>query len=103
MNKTAASDGSLKSLLFDRLPDEKFAKPQLARNENSNEDLGRLLNNALDNPLSYPQLSEAVFKGDQVAIALQSGLPRAKEIVLSLLNHVIPTLTFKGRQHETTH
>ena len=43
---------------------------------------------ALDAPLFYPPLKESVFPGDQVAIALQNGLPQPMQLLSSLLGNL---------------
>jgi len=48
---------------------------------------------AMENPLEYPPISDSLVAGDQVAIALQSDLPRPAEVVQALLDQ-ISTLDF---------
>lgn len=74
--------------LFDHLSDEKFAKPQLAAEYLPNIDVAKALSDALVKPILYPPLSESVFPGDRVGIALQSDLPHSRVVLESLLERL---------------
>lgn len=79
---------SIHTDLFEQLSDDKFAKPQLSENTEPNFDVAQGLNHALENPLFYPPISQSVFPGDTIAIALQSDLPHPEIILESLLQHL---------------
>ena len=74
--------------LFDQLPDEKFAKPQLGVEHESNVDVAAAFSSALAEPFLYPPLEQSVFPGDDIAIVLQSDLPHAKLALQSLLDQL---------------
>ena len=74
--------------LFDQLPDEKFAKPQLGVEHESNVDVAAAFSSALAEPFLYPPLDQSVFPGDDIAIVLQSDLPHAKLALQSLLDQL---------------
>ena len=71
--------------LIAQLSDDKFAKPQLDKateqaNENENRaSVSEMIKTALAQPMFYPPLHESVFAGDQIAIAVQSNLPHARQ------------------------
>ena len=88
MPKKPNSSNDIQPALFDNLSDSKFSKPQLDRQTEVEFDLAASMKNALDNPLFYPPLKESVFPGDQVAIALQNGLPQPLQLLTSLLENL---------------
>ncbi len=77
--------------LIAQLSDDKFAKPQLDKateqaNENENRaSLSEMIKTALAQPMFYPPLHESVFAGDQIAIAVQSNLPHARQVLECVL------------------
>ena len=84
MTATPHQSANIQTALIDQLSDEKFLKPQRVAAPQQPIDLGSALRAALAEPLHFPAISESVFPGDRVAIALQFGLPHANQI-LSLL------------------
>lgn len=74
--------------LFDRLPDEKFAKPQLDVDQQPSIDVAAVFSAALADPLLYPPLAQSVFPGDDVAIVLQSDLPQSIVALECLLDEL---------------
>ena len=74
--------------LFDQLPDGKFAKPQLEVEDRPNVDVAAAFESALKQPLLYPPLEQSVFPGDDIAIVLQTDLPRSKLVLESLLEQL---------------
>ena len=74
--------------LFDQLPDDKFAKPQLGVEHQPNVDVAAAFESAMDQPLLYPPLNQSVFPGDDVAIVLQSDLPQSLTVLECLLQEL---------------
>ena len=74
--------------LLDHLPDEKFAKPQLQAGIEPNIDLSEAFKQTLAAPEYYPPLSETVFPGDSIAIALQTNLPHPRQVLSALIEHL---------------
>ncbi len=76
-----------------KLPESTFQFPQQNVASNAIDDLTKAMADSLANPLDYPPLEQSMIAGDQVAIALQSNLPRPNEVVKALLAQ-IATLDF---------
>jgi hypothetical protein len=74
--------------VLDSLMQSKFTMKSAALDEEKSADLEIQLNQALDHPLDYPPLRASVFQGDRVAIALQTGIPRAAELLSMLLKQL---------------
>ena len=70
------------------LNEERFVRPQTTV-ATTGVDVHRLLAAALNQPLNYPPLNEAVFAGDTIAIALQHDLVRPTEILNGLLDYLL--------------
>ena len=85
-----------------------FSVPQLDISIEPNIDLSSALKKTLDAPEFYPALSESVFEGDTVAIALQSDIPHANYLTESIVDYLITngielndiTLVVTGRTAE---
>jgi nickel-dependent lactate racemase len=52
---------------------------------------------AVTQPLDFPPLAQATVPGDEVVLALEPGLPRAAEIVATLVEHLCQTGTSPQR------
>jgi len=74
--------------LFDQLPDDKFAKPQLQVQQQPDVDVAAEFKAALADPLLYPPLAQSVFPGDAVAIVLQTDLPHPLKALTCLLEQL---------------
>jgi len=85
---TEPNQSEIFTQLFDHLPDGKFAKPQLAFQQQPNVDVAAALESALAEPLLYPPLKQSVFPGDDIAIVLQSDLPQSRLALESLLGQL---------------
>ena len=85
---TEPKQSEIFAALFDQLPDDKFAKPQLEVEIQPNVDVAAAFESALKQPLLYPPLEQSVFPGDDIAIVLQTDLPRSKMVLESLLEHL---------------
>ncbi len=68
-----------------------FSVPQLDISIEPNIDLSSALKATLDAPEFYPPLSESVFAGDTVAIALQTDIPHANYLIESTVDYLITT------------
>ena len=64
---------------------ESFQRPQATHSSLSEADLRKAIVDAFDTPLDYPAISEAIFPGDVVAIALQSNLPQAARLLEAVI------------------
>lgn len=76
------------SKLIANLPD-KFAKPQLERAAVEQIDLAKAFCESLESPLFYPPLNQTVFPGDQVALAIQSNLPHACDVINTFVDEFV--------------
>lgn len=85
MTATPPQLSNIQTALIDQLPDEKFLKPQIDLSARRPIDLPQAVGAALAQPLHFPAISQSVFPGDRVAIALQFGLPHAIEILSMLI------------------
>ena len=85
---TEPTQSEIFAKLFDQLPDEKFAKPQLEIQQQPSVDVAAAFESALAEPLLYPPLMQSVFPGDDIAIVLQSDLPQSKTALESLLEQL---------------
>ena len=75
-------NGSIVTELLRPLADKaNFSVPQLDVSIEPNIDLSSALKTTLDSPEFYPPLSESVFEGDTVAIALQTDIPHAGYLI----------------------
>jgi hypothetical protein len=81
--QSADSGDPLASLEADR-----FVRVQANLNENV-QPFRQLLADSVASPLHYPPLSESLFPGDTIAIALQHDLPRPAEVLNSLLDQLL--------------
>lgn len=70
------------------LPDDKFAKPQFDPDSGESIDLPAAMKATLADPESFPPLSESVFTGDTIAIAIESNLPFPRELINALLDEL---------------
>ena len=68
-----------------------FSVPQLDISIEPNIDLSSALKATLDAPEFYPPLSESVFEGDTVAIALQTDIPHANYLIEATVDYLITT------------
>ena len=75
--------------LGDQLP-ETIAQPQTVAKPDA--DLAKLLQAALESPLDYPPLADAIFPGDRVAIAVHPDVPSGQQVI----QHVIEYLLARG-------
>ena len=70
-----------------RGPNAETVHTRASSGRNSADDLDDIIRTALNHPLDYPPLSDWVFPGDQIAIALQANLPRPQAVVSALLDY----------------
>ncbi len=75
--------------LGDQLP-ETIARPQAVAKPDT--DLANRIQVALENPLDYPPLTDAIFPGDLVALAVHPDVPSGQQVI----QHVIQYLLAKG-------
>ena len=68
------------------LPAE-FSQPQVI--SDTAGELSDLVRTALENPLDYPPLREAVFPGDQVAVAVHPDVPCGGRVTQSVLDYLL--------------
>lgn len=68
---------------------KKFAAPQLDRDEADSINISESVGQAIESPLLYPPLREAVIAGDKVAIAVQPDLPHAEEMLVSVIDQLV--------------
>ncbi len=85
MTATPPQPSNIQTALIDQLSDEKFLKPQIDVRDPWPIDLPQAFCAALAQPLHFPAISQSVFPGDRVAIALQFGLPHALEFLALLI------------------
>ncbi|MCH2183167.1 MAG: lactate racemase domain-containing protein [Mariniblastus sp.] len=72
--------------LGDPLP-ETLIQPQAGTV--SGIDLVQMVQTALEQPLEYPPLSDAIFPGDQVAIALHPDVPSGRDIAQAVIEYLL--------------
>ena len=68
------------------LPSE-FSQPQVI--SAADQELRELVQTALDHPLDYPPLREAVFPGDQVAVAVHPDVPCGEQVTQAVLDYLL--------------
>ena len=92
MTTESHPDGHIVTELLSALADKpNFSVPQLDVSIEPNIDLSSALKITLDAPEFYPPLSESVFAGDTVAIALQTDIPHANYLIESIVDYLIST------------
>lgn len=67
------------------VPDS-FQHPQAAESKQGVDDLRQAIVDAMAAPIQYPPISEAIFPGDLVAIAIQSNLPQAGSVLEAIID-----------------
>ncbi len=89
MTTESQPNGSIVTELLRPLADKaNFSVPQLDVSIEPNIDLSSALKTTLDSPEFYPPLSESVFEGDTVAIALQTDIPHAGYLIESIVDYL---------------
>lgn len=92
MTTESHPDGNIVTELLGPLADKvNFSVPQLDVSIKPNIDLSSALKATLDAPEFYPPLSESVFEGDAVAIALQTDIPHANYLIEAIVDYLIST------------
>ena len=63
--------------------------PQLTTDDTTTtQSLVELVNDGLDNPTKFPALSDTIFPGDTLAIAVEPDLPKCAELLHALLSYL---------------
>lgn len=85
MDSKTNSSRFLRAINF---PESTFQFPQENVSSDAIEDLETAMAESMESPLDYPPVNQSLVAGDQVAIALQSDLPRPAEVVRALLSQI---------------